>query len=161
MLAMLFGEDFVIRNLKKKCMKKFIGILLLLISVHAFSQEDTSSSVVVHKDPRIELLVKKQVEINEITTRDARRYVPGYRIQVINTNDRNKAMDAKTRIYQEFPELKAYLMWKAPFYKLKVGNFKDRKDADDYLLNIQRIFPSGVYVVRDTIEVNPDKSGEL
>lgn len=142
-------------------MKKFIGIILLLISVQLFSQEDTTSGVVVHKDPRIDLLVKKQIEVNEVITRDARRFVPGYRIQIINTNDRAKAMDAKTRVYQEFPELKAYLMWKAPFYKLKVGNFKDRKEADDYLLNIQRIFPTGVYVVRDTIEVNPDKSGEL
>jgi len=142
-------------------MKKFIGIILLFISVQLFSQEDTTSGVVVHKDPRIDLLVKKQIEVNEVTTRDARRFVPGYRIQIINTNDRAKAMDAKTRVYQEFPELKAYLMWKAPFYKLKVGNFKDRKEADEYLLNIQRIFPTGVYVVRDTIEVNPDKSGEL
>ena len=142
-------------------MKKFIGIVLLFISVQLFSQEDTTGSVVVHKDPRIDQLVKKQIEINEITTRDSRRYVQGYRIQVINTNDRNKAMDAKTRIYQEFPELKAYLMWKAPFYKLKVGNFKDRKEAEDYLINIQRIFPTGVYVVRDIIEVNPDKSAEL
>lgn len=142
-------------------MKKFIGIALLFISVQLFSQEDTTGSVVVHKDPRIDQLVKKQIEINEITSRDSRRYVQGFRIQVINTNDRGKAMDAKTRIYQEFPELKAYLMWKAPFYKLKVGNFKDRKEADDYLLNIQRIFPNGAYVVRDVIEVNPDKSAEL
>jgi SPOR domain len=142
-------------------MKKFIGMALLLISAHSFSQSDTTGSVVVHKDARIDQLIKKQIEINEVTTRDSRRYVQGFRIQVINTNDRNKAMDAKTRIYQEFPELKAYLMWKAPFYKLKVGNFKDRKDADDYLLNIQRIFPAGAYVVRDVIEVNPDKSAEL
>lgn len=143
-------------------MKKFIGIALLLISVQLFAQQDTTvTSVVVHKDPRIDVLVKKQIEINEITTREMRRFVPGFRIQVMNTNDRNKAIEAKTKIYQEFPELKAYLMWKAPFYRLKVGNFKDRKEAEEYLSSIQRIFSSGVYVVRDTIEVNPDKSGDL
>ena len=145
-------------------MKKFIGIILLLISVQLFAQEDTTAAgtgVVVHKDPRIEMLVKKQIEINEVTTRDQRRFVPGFRIQVMNTNDRNKAIEAKTKIYQEFPELKAYLMWKAPFYRLKVGNFADRKEAEQYLSSIQRIFTSGVYVVRDTIEVNPDKSGDL
>ena len=143
-------------------MKKFIGIVLLLISVQLFAQDDTTATgIVVHKDPRIDLLVKKQIEINEVTTRESRRFVPGFRIQVMNTNDRNKAIEAKTKIYQEFPELKAYLMWKAPFYRLKVGNFKDRKEAEEYLSSIQRIFTSGVYVVRDTIEVNPDKSGEL
>jgi hypothetical protein len=141
-------------------MKILIGILLFLFSVPVLAQND-SGKVVVHKDTRIDQLIKKQIEINEITTRDARRFVQGYRILVMNTNDRNKAMNAKTKIYQEFPELKAYLMWQAPFYKLKVGNFKDRKEAEDYLASLQRFFTSGIYIVRDVIEVNPDKSGEL
>jgi hypothetical protein len=141
-------------------MKILFGVILFLFSVPVWAQDD-SGKVVVHKDPRIDLLVKKQIEINESTTRDARRFVQGYRILVLNTNDRNKAMNAKTKIYQEFPELKAYLMWQAPFYKLKVGNFKDRKEAEEYLENMKRIFTTGVYIVRDVIEVNPDKSGEL
>jgi hypothetical protein len=107
------------------------------------------------------MLVKKQIEYNEVTTRDARRFVQGYRILIMNTNDRNKATDAKTKMYQEFPELRAYLQWQAPFFKLKVGDFKTRAEADEYLEEIKRVFPAGVYVVRDIIEVNPDKSGEL
>jgi len=138
-------------------MKRIITILALFIAIKSYSQNDTSS-VVVHKDPRIDLLVKKQVEINEITTRNSRRFVPGFRILVVNTNDRNKALSAKSKLYQQFPDLTVYLMYQAPFYKLKAGNFKERKDADDYLPNIQRLFPAGVYVIRDTIEVNPDPS---
>jgi hypothetical protein len=129
-------------------MKQLTIILALFISVHAFGQTDTST-VVVHKDPRIDMLVKKQVEINEITTRNSRRFVAGYR---------NKALSAKSKLYQQFPDLTVYLMYQAPYYKLKAGNFKERKDADDYLPNIQRLFPAGVYVIRDTIEVNPDPS---
>lgn len=136
-------------------MKGLIIILSLFISAGAVAQSDTSS-IVVHKDPRIDLLVKKQIEINEFTTRNARRFVPGFRILVVSTNDRNKAMNAKTRLYQEMPELPVYLVYQAPFYKLKAGNFKERKDADDFLPSIQRHFPTGVYVIRDTIEVNPD-----
>jgi hypothetical protein len=151
-----------IRPLKNnyELMKNLFAIVLLLVSVPLFAQQDTSG-VVVHKDPRIEMLVKKQIEYNELATRDSRRYVPGYRILVLNTNDRSKANDAKTKIYQQFPELKAYLQWQAPFFKLKVGNFKDRKEAEDYLAEIQRIFANNVYIVRDVIEVNPDKSAEL
>lgn len=136
-------------------MKKLILILFIFISLQSLAQTDTSS-IVVHKDPRIDLLIKKQIEINEVTTRNARRFVPGFRILVINTNDRNKAVSAKTRLYQEFPDLSLYLMYQAPFYKLKAGNFKERREADEYLPDIQRLFPSGVYVVRDTIEVNPE-----
>lgn len=141
-------------------MKYIISCVLLILSHTLFAQTDTSS-VVVQKDPRIDMLIKKQVQVNELTTRDARRFVQGYRILVISTNDRNKATNAKTKIYQEFPELKAYLMWQSPYMKLKVGDFKTREEAEPYLSAIQRFFPTGVYIVRDVIEVNPDKSGTL
>lgn len=135
------------------------GMLLAFIFVSICSMAQTdSNNVVVHKDPRIELLMKKQIEINEITTRNNRRSAQGYRIQVISTNNRTKAMEAKTRIYQRFPELKAYLMYQSPFFKLKVGNFMEREDAESYLQNIIQLFPTGVYVVRDVVEVKPEKS---
>jgi len=140
-------------------MKKLVIIIALFISIRSLAQTDTSA-IIVHKDARIDLLVKKQIEINEITTRDARRFVQGYRILVVSSNDRNKVMAAKSKLYQQFPALQVYLMYQAPFYKLKAGNFKERKDAEDYLPNVQQIFPSGVYIIRDTIEVNPDKSIE-
>jgi hypothetical protein len=135
-------------------MKKLIGLLSLLISLHALAQTDTNA-VVVHKDPRIDQLVKKQIEINEFNTRDSRRYISGYRILVVSSNDRNKATNAKSKLYQDQPDLKVYLMYQAPFYKLKAGNFRDRKDAEEYLPYLQKLFPSGVYIIRDTIEVNP------
>ncbi len=141
-------------------MKLTGGILILFISLNATAQTDTGS-VVVHKDPRIDLLVKKQIEINEFTTRNARRSAPGYRIQVVSTNDRNKAFTAKSTVYQQFPELKAYLLYQSPFYKLKVGNFLKREDAEEYITAIKQYFPSGVYIVRDVIEVNPEKNQEL
>lgn len=141
-------------------MKLIGGILILFISLNATAQTDTGT-VVVHKDPRIELLVKKQIEINEFTTRNARRSAPGFRIQVVSTNDRNKAFTAKSTIYQQFPELKAYLLYQSPFYKLKVGNFIKREDAEEYLSAIKQYFPSGVYIVRDVIEVTPEKNLEL
>jgi hypothetical protein len=141
-------------------MKYLTGCILLFLSLNLFAQTD-SGSITVHKDPRIDHLIKKQIEINELNTRDARRFVPGFRILVMSTNDRTKANNAKTKIYQEFPELKAYLMWQAPFLKLKVGDFRTREEAEEYLAEIQRFFPSGVYIIRDTIEVNPDKSAKL
>ena len=136
-------------------MRPFLFFCLLMAGLPALAQTD-SGSVVVHKDPRIDLLINKQIEINEYTTRNSRRTAPGYRILVINTNDRAKASEAKARIYQQFRELPAYLMYQSPFYKLKVGNFREREEAEQYLVNIQRLFPSGVYIVRDVIEVRPE-----
>ncbi|MHA4808765.1 SPOR domain-containing protein [Flavitalea flava] len=154
--------------------KNKMVILSLFLSSHAFAQTDTgtgaglgagtagtgtdSNQVVVVKDARIDLLIHKQMEINEATTRDSRRSMPGFRIQVINSPDRNKVFAVKTKIYQQFPELKPYLMYQAPNYKLKVGNFKTQDEAEDYQKQLSRLFPSGMYVIRDTIEVSAGSS---
>ena len=122
-------------------------------SFAAIAQTDSTSSIVIHKDPRVDLLVKKQAQINEVTTREARRSVAGYRIQVINTSDRNAAISAKTKIYQLYPELKAYLLYQAPYFRLRVGNFIDREEAEDYRKSLSREFPNSVFLVRDTVEV--------
>jgi len=141
-------------------MKLWILALFTFLSISSLAQTD-SSSVVVHKDRRIDMLMKKQIEINEVTTRNSRRSAQGYRIQVISTNNRTKAMEAKTRIYQHFPELKAYLMYQSPYFKLKVGNFTEREEAESYLQDILTLFPTGVYVVRDIVEVKPEKNTEM
>ena len=137
-------------------MKLFFTIFLSLLFVQLHAQSDTPS-VVVYKDPRIDLLVKKQIDINEETTRENRRTASGYRILVINSNDRKKVFAAKSKIYQLYPELKPYLLYQAPFYKLKVGNFRTKQEAEDYLTELSRDFPTGLFIVRDIIEVKPER----
>jgi len=112
-----------------------------------------SSSVMILKDPRIDQLVRKQIEINEATTRDSRRYVQGWRIQVINSPDRGKVFEAKAKVLGEFPDWKPYLLYQSPNYKLRVGNFKTQQEAEDALKEISRLFPAGVYVIPDVIEL--------
>lgn len=151
-------DPLTIRKKEIQKKMKLLGLFLLFfIGSKANAQIDSAGSVVVHKDPRIDLLIKKQIDINEETTRDTRRTMSGYRIQVINSNDRNKVFAAKARIYQNYPELKPYLMYQPPFYKLKVGNFKTKEEAEEYRKELAREFPAGVYVVRDIIEVKPDR----
>ena len=144
-------------------MKLILFIACLVFSSLLFAQDTSwkkvndTSLVVIHKDPRIDMLIKKQAEINEITSRDARRTAKGYRLMIINTNKRDEAIAAKTKIYTYFPELKAYLLYQSPYFKLKVGNFKDRKDAEDYQKRLNVYFPKGVFIMNDIIEVKPDK----
>ena len=140
-------------------MYKGLIIVSLLFSVRAVAQADTSG-VVIRKDPRIDQLVHKQMEINEETTRDSRRNMPGFRIQVMNTPDRNKVFAAKTKVYQAFPDLKPYLLYQPPNYKLRVGNFRTQEEAEDFVKQLSSIFPSGLYVIRDTIEVTPERLKE-
>jgi SPOR domain len=147
-------------------MMKILLIAVLFISINSFGQDTTilktvdTNSITIHKDPRIDLLVKKQIQINEETSREARRIGKGYRLLVINTNKRDEAVAAKTKLYTYFPELKSYLIYQSPFYKLKVGNFKERKEAEEYLQRLKKYFPQGVYIMNDTIEIKLDKDSE-
>ncbi|HMT72465.1 MAG TPA: SPOR domain-containing protein [Chitinophagaceae bacterium] len=153
-------------------MKILFSIFLLLTSATLFGQNlqklatDTtgnnvdSGSVIVHKDARLDLLVKKQAEINEATTRESRRTDKGFRLLIISTNSREEAIAAKTKVYSTFPELKAYLWHQSPYYKVKAGNFKDRKDAETYQRKLNPFFPKGVFIMKDVIEVKPGKENE-
>lgn len=132
-------------------------VLLFAILVAAYTSGAQTGSVVVNKDPRVDILVNKQIEINEVTTRNSRRTAPGYRIMVVSSNNRNDVTEAKTRMYREFPELKAYMMYQAPFFRLKVGNFRDRENAEDYLPRIKKVLKGNVYIVTDTIEIRPEQ----
>ncbi len=140
-------------------MKSILVVLLSAVSLGLSAQQMASdtSSVVIHKDARIDLLVKKQAEINEETTRNSRRVAKGFRLLVVNTNKRDEAINAKAKLYQYFPELKSYLLYQSPYFKLKAGNFKDRKDAETYQKKLNAFFPKGVFVMNDVIEVKPDK----
>ncbi len=121
-------------------MKKSIFLVIVLFSLKSFAQSqppraaDTAwkkkmdtSSIIVQKDPRIDLLVKKQIQINEVTSRDARKIGKGYRLLIISTSKLDEATAAKTKVYTYFPELKAYLWHQAPYFKVKAGNFKKEK----------------------------------
>jgi hypothetical protein len=138
-------------------MKNIFIVILFFYALKSFAQTDTAK-VIVHKDPRVDLLIKKQVQINEVTTRDSRRSFPGFRIQVIASNDRNKVFSAKAKIYQQYPELKLYILYLPPNYKLKVGNFKTQDEAQPYLDRLLRLYPTGVYIIHDVIEVKPEKA---
>jgi hypothetical protein len=137
-----------------------IWLLIAFLATMTCTQAQDTVTVIVHKDPRIDLLVKKQAQINEETTRDARKTAKGFRLLVVNTNKRDEAIAAKTKVYTYFPELKAYLIYQSPYFKVKVGNFKDRKEADDMRQQLTRYFPKGVFVINDIIEVKPDKLRE-
>ena len=112
----------------------------------------------IHKDPRIDLLVKKQAQINEETSRNARRVAKGFRLLVDQYQQTGRGDSCQNKnLYLYFPELKSYLLYQSPYFKLKVGNFKERKEAEDYQKKLNDYFPKGVFIMNDMIEIKPDK----
>ena len=145
-------------------MKKLLLVLCLFALKTTFAQDSlfqTGAAMVVHKDPRADALVKKQAEINDRSRKIAGRTMRGYRLLVLNTNNRDEAIAAKTKIYTHFPEQKAFLTYQSPFFILKAGNFQTRDEARRYQTLMNTIFPKGVFIISDIIEVAPVKESDL
>lgn len=145
-------------------MKKLLPALFLLFSITSYAQNTDNSgavlqtsTVVVHKDARIDALIKKKASINKATKKAMSRTMRGYRLMVINTNSREEAIAAKTKLYTYYPDVKSYLQYQSPYFKLKAGNFQTREEAEKYRKAMGSMFPKGVFIINDTIEVKGEK----
>ncbi|RXK57498.1 SPOR domain-containing protein [Lacibacter luteus] len=134
--------------------KNILLCLMLCVAVFAHAQiatDTVSSNVFVIKDSRIDLLAKKKAEINKKAA-DAKRPTKGFRIQVLNTTDRTQALAAKSKLLAQYPDHKTYLLYQAPYFKLRIGNFVERNEADDLKKELAKMFPTGVFVIPSDIE---------
>lgn len=135
--------------------------LAFLFSFAALAQIDTPN-IVVHKDSRIDILLKKQANINKTAAmKTSNGQYKGYRIMVLNTNDRELAYKTKGQILTNFPDQQVYMSYQAPFFKLKVGDFLKRADAEDLRKDLGRLMPKGVFIISDVIKLKPEEEAKL
>ena len=141
-------------------MKKLLLVIGLFVFKASFAQDTTivfsGPPVIIHKDPRADALVRKQAAINIAAKKSTGHTMRGYRLLVLSTQSRDEAIAAKTKIYTHFPDLKAYLTFQSPFFKLKAGNFQTRSEAKQYQSLMNSLFSKGVYIISDVIEVKPE-----
>ncbi|MBP6686813.1 MAG: SPOR domain-containing protein [Lacibacter sp.] len=141
----------------------FFVITCFVHTTHAQMLTDTvGRNVYVIKDSRFELLVKKKADINKKSA-DSKKPTKGYRIQVLNTTDRTQALSTKSKLLTLYPEQKTYLMYQAPYFKIRIGNFVEKAEADDLKKELARMFPTGVFVIPSEIEYKapPEKEENI
>jgi SPOR domain len=131
-------------------------ILLIFCIAPCFVMAQKEGLEIV-KDQRLDLLLKKQVELNRKTYIENNRTAQGFRILVLNTSDRTKAMDVKSTLMRDFPEHKTYLIYQSPHFKIQIGNFRTRNDAETLRKQLTRIYPTGIIVIPSTIEVKSEE----
>lgn len=116
-----------------------------------------ANGILVETDVRYALLAEKRNEINRKASSVKNLPKRGFRIQVLNTTSRTEALDTKARLLSLYPEHKTYLMYQAPYFKLRIGNFAERKDADALRKELGKLFPGGIFVIPSEIELKPEK----
>lgn len=136
-------------------MVKGVLLVILLACVTRCLAADT---IIVHKDARLDVLAAKQAEINKSNLRlTPNGQYKGYRLLVITTNKREEAENLKVTILQNFPDVRTYLSFRSPYYRVKVGNFMSREDADNFKTELAKVYDGGIYIVEDIIEYEPPK----
>jgi hypothetical protein len=115
--------------------KKLCLLALCLIGFASFSNAQ-QGNVTINQDPAISTLLDLKTEIN-VDGKDSRRY----KIQIFS-GDHSKAEEVKTAFkysYDKWPVKKVY---ETPNYKVWVGNFRTKLEADRALVKIKKKFPS-------------------
>lgn len=108
--------------------------LFLLSSVN--TSHSQNGQIEVNQDPEINKLLTLKKEINTNENSNGK-----YRIQIYSGN-RVGAEKAKLGFENKFAEFKSSLVYETPNYKIWVGNFKTRLEADRALVDVQKEFPS-------------------
>lgn len=111
-------------------MRRFLlFIITTLLFATGFAQQE--GSLRVNQDHRIARLMQKQRDVYA-----ANRTMNGFRVQIFMEIG-NEAVDHANVVKREFegqyPELPIYLSYEQPYYRLRVGDFRNRVEAEKYL----------------------------
>ncbi len=107
-----------------------------------------SSDVFVEQDSRVDTLLAIHKIINSVDT-----LMAGYRVQIFFAGgnfSKDKAQQELDEFVLEYEGYKAYLSFKAPYYRVRVGDFRTVLEATAFLKRIEQAYPSA-FIVEDKI----------
>lgn len=119
--------------------------VIILISICFFSNSILAQNLnyTNENDLRIDSLMNKQIQLN-----NSKRGVDGFRVQIHHnkSQSREESQKVRAKFSTDFPELKTYLEFKSPYYKIQVGDFVSKLEAQKTQNEISKIY-KGTYIV--------------
>ena len=96
-------------------------------------QEDVTGRL----DEILSEIIKKNEEIN---------YTSGYTVQVYSGASRENADMVKSEIYKQLPASRPKVEWVAPNYKVRVGSFLEKIEAQKSYSELKQHFPQAILI---------------
>ena len=112
-------------------------IFLTFWSINTHAQE---SNVSVNQDTRFEQLLKEKRKINPSITVNDR-----YKVQIFY-GDNDKARKALSDFKRDFKNIDGTIVFESPTYKVWVGNFKSKIDAEKIMVDIKKKYPHALLI---------------
>jgi hypothetical protein len=118
--------------------------------VFAQQPEATGAQTEIIQDERVDVLVRKHIQINQVLNT-----MDGFRIQVFSDsgiNSKNKAQAVYDEFKSRFPGTGVYLSFKSPNYKVRIGDFRTKLDAQRFLIELTADYPNA-FIIADQINL--------
>lgn len=87
--------------------------------------------------------------------------IDGYRIQIFFGKSRTDAKEAQDLFLEEFPHIRSYLLFQNPYFKVRVGNFRNRLETQSLYYTLKEKFPSVIVVYEKNAIDFPDLDQHL
>lgn len=104
------------------------------------------------------LLQKNEIETDtQVGHASAPTSRTGFRIQIFDSNARGARKEAQGRkvaVERRFSRLRAYVSFDSPYWRVRVGDFHTRAEAEHALTELRRSFPgfgASFRIVRDRV----------
>ncbi len=127
---------------------RLLLIILLLLVINTLYSQDTiieNNEVTISMDKKIDSLIKlrcvKKLEY---------KMIPGWRVQLDFSNDKNKLLKKRDKFRTYHPKIETYLTFDPPYWKLIVGNFIEKNEAEK-LVNEIRSHYEGIFILKTLI----------
>jgi hypothetical protein len=138
-----------------------IGIVVICCFVSAGLSAQTRGRVTIEKDPLIDSLIAKRIQLSvapssapsagTVVTRPGVIVAQmGYRVQVFYGSDRREVFSQQAKFNGLYPSQNTYITYKQPNYYLRVGDFRTRLDAQRFLNELRPTFPT-LFIFREKI----------
>lgn len=139
--------------------KPFLLVLFsAFITLGVFAQQN-DGKVEVIEDARIALLQQKRlqvvmgVEVKAETRRPGTKgTVLGFRVQIYTGSSRTEAYAAQSRFQRMYRDIPTYVGYTQPNYRVKVGDFRSRSDAQAIMRELRKDFGS-VFLFTEQINI--------
>ena len=134
---------------------------MLLFSFSSFAQDTTRGKLQVIKDPRIDSLAAHRLDLNKSHGESSSATTAfGYRVQIFSGSNRKEAFDTQSRFQLENPDIRTYITYREPNFKVRAGDFRSRLEATKLMEELKAEF-SGMFIISETINLpKPETTDE-
>jgi len=142
-------------------MKTVLIIIISFLSVIGNAQDNATNifnklndsngeDIKIYQSPQLRLAMEKQ-----FASIDNKKGIEGYRIQIYFGNGksaRQKTNNVRVTFISQHKDTKAHIVYDNPYFRVKVGDYRTKSEALNFLTKIKPQYPDA-FIVPDIIDI--------